>query len=92
MATRKRIRQFLEVVMPHEHVNYIATHNHFDELIVVLPLLKPDISRPGLLQVVTAFTLQECGMLFATPHPRNNNFGALLSPIYSFVSFRHHSH
>lgn len=87
MPARKRIRDFLEIVMPHEHINNVATDNHLDELIVVVPLLEPEIPRPRLLQVVATFTLQECGMILPGPHPRDHNILALLSPIDWFVSF-----
>jgi hypothetical protein len=90
MSSRKSIRQFLEFVLSHKHINNISADNHFDKLIIVLPLLKSEISRPRLLQVVATFTLQECGMLLPAPHPRDINL--LLSPIDRFVSFRHHSH
>jgi hypothetical protein len=90
MSSRKSIRQFLEFVLSHKHINNISTDNHFDKLIIVLPLLKSEISRPRLLQVVATFTLQECGMLLPAPHPRDIDL--LLSPIDRFVSFRHHSH
>jgi hypothetical protein len=73
MPAWKRIRQFLEIAVPHEHINNIATDNHFDELIVVLPLFEPEIPRPSLLQVVATLTLQKSSMVLPSPHPRNHN-------------------